>query len=392
MRTTKLLIGAAIVSLVGGTAIATAQTRGITKTEIVLGTHTDLSGPAASYGVTSTNAIRMKFDEVNEKGGINGRKIRYIVEDTQYQIPRAVQAVNKLIQKDNVFAIVAPLGTPMNNAVLPDQLKANVPNLFPFSAARSMSEPFHKLKFGVFFSNYHDQIIAGVKYLMEKTGKKKVCVLYQDTDFGKEILDSVQDLAKAMKFQIVETATNRPTDTDFSAQITKLRGAGCEIVAMGVIVRDAIIPYGTARKMGWTDVEFVATSASFDQIVAGAPGNATEGLYVASGFVMPYRDTASPEVQKWWDAYKAKYNADPNIGAFYGQVMADLVVKALQDAGPNPNVDSFVKALESAKPFRSIFGGPEIRFGPNVRQGSKVVMLHQVKGGRFALIDGNVKY
>jgi branched-chain amino acid transport system substrate-binding protein len=392
MRTTKLLIGAAIVSLVGSTAIATAQTRGITKTEIVLGTHTDLSGPAASYGVTSTNAIRMKFDEVNEKGGINGRKIRYIVEDTQYQIPRAVQAVNKLIQKDNVFAIVAPLGTPMNNAVLPDQLKANVPNLFPFSAARSMSEPFHKLKFGVFFSNYHDQIIAGVKYLMEKTGKKKVCVLYQDTDFGKEILDSVQDLAKAMKFQIVETATNRPTDTDFSAQITKLRGAGCEIVAMGVIVRDAIIPYGTARKMGWTDVEFVATSASFDQIVAGAPGNATEGLYVASGFVMPYRDTASPEVQKWWDAYKAKYNADPNIGAFYGQVMADLVVKALQDAGPNLNVDSFVKALESAKPFRSIFGGPEIRFGPNVRQGSKVVMLHQVKGGRFALIDGNVKY
>lgn len=392
MKTTKLLLGAAVVSLVGSTAIATAQTRGITKTEIVLGTHTDLSGPAASYGVTSTNAIRMKFDEVNEKGGINGRKIRYIVEDTQYQIPRAVQAVNKLIQKDNVFAIVAPLGTPMNNAVLPDQLKANVPNLFPLSAARSMSEPFHKLKFGVFFSSYHDQIRAGVKYLVEKTGKKKVCVLYQDTDFGKEVLDSVQDQVKAMKLTIVETATNRPTDTDFSAQITKLRSAGCEIVAMGAIVRDAIIPYGTARKMGWTDVEFVATSASFDQIVAAAPGGATEGLYVASGFVMPYRDTASAEVQKWWDAYKAKYNTDPNIGAFYGQVMADLVVKALQDAGPNVNIDSFVRALENAKAFRSIFGGPEVRFGPNVRQGSKVVMLHQITGGRFKMIDENVKY
>ena len=392
MKTTKLLLGAAIVSLVGSTAIATAQTRGITKTEIVLGTHTDLSGPAASYGVTSTNAIRMKFDEVNEKGGIHGRKIRYIVEDTQYQIPRAVQAVNKLIQKDNVFAIVAPLGTPMNNAVLPDQLKANVPNLFPFSAARSMSEPFHKLKFGVFFSSYHNQIRAGVKYLVEKTGKKKVCVLYQDTDFGKEVLDSVQDQVKAMKLTIVETATNRPTDTDFSAQITKLRSAGCEIVAMGAIVRDAIIPYGTARKMGWTDVQFVATSASFDQIVAAAPGGATEGLYVASGFVMPYRDTASADVQKWWDAYKAKYNTDPNIGAFYGQVMADLVVKALQDAGPNANVDSFVRALENAKAFRSIFGGPEVRFGPNVRQGSKVVMLHQITGGRFKMIDENVKY
>jgi len=392
MKVSKLLLGAAVVSLAGSTAIATAQVRGVTKTEIVIGTHSDLSGPAASYGVTSTNAIRMRIDEVNDKGGIHGRKIRYIVEDAQYQIPRAVQATNKLIQKDNVFAIVAAMGTPMNNAVLPDQLKAGVPNLFPVTAARSMSEPYHRLKFGIFFSLYHEQIRAGVKHLVETKKKNKVCVLYQDTDFGKEILEGVQDLAKTMKFQIVETATNRPTDTDFSAQITKLRSAGCEIVAMGVIVRDAIIPYGTARKMGWTDVDFVATSASFDQIVASAPGGATEGLYVASGFVMPYRDTASPDVQKWWDAYKAKYNVDPNIGAFYGQVMADLLVKALTDAGPNLTVDTFVKALESAKPFRSVFGGPEIRFGPNIRQGSKVVMLHQITGGRFKLLDENVKY
>jgi branched-chain amino acid transport system substrate-binding protein len=392
MRKAALLSGAVILSLSASVTIAAAQTRGITKTEIALGTHTDLSGPAASYGVTSTNAIRMRFDEVNAAGGIHGRKIRYIVEDTQYQIPRAVQAVNKLIQKDNVFAIIAPLGTPMNNAVLPDQLKANVPNLFPFSAARSMSEPYHRLKFGVFFSTYHDQIRAGVKYLVEKKGKKKICVLYQDTDFGKEVLDSVQEQVKAMKLTIVETATNRPTDTDFSAQITKLRSAGCEVVAMGVIVRDAIIPYATARKLGWTDVDFVATSASFDQIVASAPGNATEGLYVASGFVMPYRDTASPEVAKWWDAYKAKYNAEPNIGAFYGQVMADLLVSSLQAAGPNPTLDGFVKALENAKPFRSIFGGPEFRYGPNVRQGSKVVILHQVTGGRFKIIENNVVY
>lgn len=392
MKTTRLLIGAAIVSLAGSTAIATAQVRGVTKTEIIIGTHTDLSGPAASYGVTSTNAIRMKIDEVNEKGGIHGRKIRYIVEDAQYQIPRAVQAANKLIQKDHVFAIIAAMGTPMNNAVLPDQLKAGVPNLFPVTAARSMSEPYHRLKFGIFFSLYHEQIRAGVKYLVETKKKNKVCVLYQDTDFGKEILEGVKDLAKTMKFQIVETATNRPTDTDFSAQITKLRAAGCEIVAMGVIVRDAIIPYGTARKMGWTDVDFVSTSASFDQIVASAPGNATEGLYVASGFVMPYRDTASPEVQKWWDAYKAKYNTEPNIGAFYGQVMADVMVRALEAAGSNLTVDSFVKALETAKPFRSIFGGPEASYGPKIRQGSKVVMLHQIKNGRFVLVDGNVKY
>src|SRR3546814_18697498 len=76
---------------------------------------------------------------------------------------------------------------------------------------------------------------------------------------------------------------------------------------MGAIVRDAIVPYATARKMGWTDVDFVSQAASFDQSVAGAPGGVTEGLYVAAGTVMPYRDTANQTVAARWAAYKAKF-------------------------------------------------------------------------------------
>src|SRR6266542_2260213 len=97
--------------------VALAQTRGVTPTEIVLGMHTDLSGPAATYGVSSSNAVKMRFDEVNDKGGIHGRKIRLIIEDTQYQVPRAVQAGAKLINRDRIFAMVAGLGTTMNNAL-----------------------------------------------------------------------------------------------------------------------------------------------------------------------------------------------------------------------------------------------------------------------------------
>src|SRR4030095_4031514 len=97
---------------------ASAQTRGVTKTEIVLGMHTDLSGVAATYGVSSSNAVKMRFDEANEAGGIDGRNIKWIVEDTQYQVPRAVQAGAKLINRDKIFAMVAGLGTPMNNALL----------------------------------------------------------------------------------------------------------------------------------------------------------------------------------------------------------------------------------------------------------------------------------
>ena len=102
----------------------------------------------------------MRFDEVNDKGGIHGRKVRLVVEDTQYQVPRAVQAGTKLINRDRIFAMVAPLGTPMNNALFKDQFEAGVPNLFPLSAARSMYEPFHRLKFyGA--ASYVDQVRAG---------------------------------------------------------------------------------------------------------------------------------------------------------------------------------------------------------------------------------------
>src|SRR4029434_690581 len=111
--------------------VALAETRGVTPTEIVLGMHTDLSGPAATYGVSSSNAVKMRFDEVNEKGGIHGRKIKLIVEDTQYQVPRAVQAGAKLINRDKIFAMVAGLGTPMNNALFKDQIAAGGASFFP---------------------------------------------------------------------------------------------------------------------------------------------------------------------------------------------------------------------------------------------------------------------
>src|SRR5438552_13918837 len=232
---------------VAGVAAAQKDTRGVTPSEIGLGMHTDRSGPAATYGVSSSNAVKMRFDELNEKGGVHGRKIRLVVEGTQYQVPRAVQAGTKLINRDHIFAMVAGLGTPMNNALFKDQFDANVPNLFPLSAARSMYEPFHKLKFyGA--ASYVDQVRAGINYFVTKKGKKALCVMYQDTDFGKEVLDGVQMQADKMKVKIVETTTHKPTDQDFTAQITKLKAANCDMVVFGTIVRDSIVPYATARK------------------------------------------------------------------------------------------------------------------------------------------------
>src|SRR5271154_1000350 len=140
------LLTAVLTAVLAGPTMAADTVRGVTDNEIVIGTFTDLSGVTAAWGVNNSNAYRMAFDEVNAEGGINGRKIRYIVEDNQYQVPRSVQAANKLINRDNVFLLVADGGTPMNNAVLPDQLAKGVPNMFPLTSARSMYEPYNRLK------------------------------------------------------------------------------------------------------------------------------------------------------------------------------------------------------------------------------------------------------
>jgi branched-chain amino acid transport system substrate-binding protein len=307
------------------------------------------------------------------------------VEDTQYQVPRAVQAGAKLINRDNIFAMVAPLGTPMNNALFKDQFEANVPNLFPLSAARSMYEPFNKLKFyGA--ASYVDQVRAGINYFVTKKGKKAVCAMYQDTDFGKEVMDGIQMQVEKMKIKLAETTTHKPTDQDFTAQITRLKAAGCDLVVLGTIVRDSIVPYATARKIGWTEVDFLGSAATYDLFVAAAQGGVTEGLYAMGLTDMPYRDTLSPMAQTWFDRYKDKYKAEPNIGAVYGHVAADLTVTGLDKAGKDLSLDSFVKGLESIRGYRDIFNGPEANFGPDKHQGANSSFLAVVKGGRWVRV------
>ena len=362
-----------------GTA-ASAQTRGVTPTEVVFGTHTDLSGVAATYGISSSNGVKMRFDEANEAGGINGRKLKVIVEDQGYQVPKAVQACNKLINRDKVFAFIAAIGTPMNNACFKDQLAAGVPSLFPITAARSMFEPYDRLKFyGA--ASYVDQVRAGINYLVKEKGKKAVCVMYQDTDFGKEVLEGVEQQTKKLGIKIVEATTHKPTDQDFTAPLGKLKNAGCDLVVMGTIVRDTIIPYTAARKAGWTDVTFLGSSATYDLVVGAAPG--MDGFYGMGLTEMPYADSSIGSVKTFVENYKKKFNIDPNIGAIYGYVAADLTVQGLKNAGKDLTLDSFIKGMEAIKDSQDIFGGPKVTFGPNIRQGANSSFVAEVKDGKW---------
>jgi branched-chain amino acid transport system substrate-binding protein len=375
-----LAAGAAAASLA---TAASAQTRGVTATEVTFGMPTDLSGPAATYGVSSSNGVKMRFDEVNEAGGINGRKLRVIIEDQAYQVPKAVQACNKLLNRDKVFAFVGPLGTPMNNACFKDQFAAGVPNLFPLSAARAMYEPYERLKFyGA--ASYVDQIRSGINYFVKNKGVKNVCVMYQDTDFGKEILEGAKEQTEKLGIKLVETTSHKPTDQDFTAPITKLREAKCELVALGTIVRDSIVPYTTARKAGWNDVIFLGAASSYDSFVGAAQG--MDGFYAMGLTEMPYVDSPVPTVKKFVEDYKKKFNVDPNIGAVYGYVAADLTVQGLKNAGKDLTLDSFIKGLEAIKGYKDIFNGPQVSFGPNIRQGANSSFLAEVKNGKWVRV------
>jgi branched-chain amino acid transport system substrate-binding protein len=378
-NTATCFVAAATLLVLGTDAFAETQ-RGVTDTEILVGTITDLSGVTAVQGVNNANAVRLAFDEVNEKGGINGRKIRYIVEDSQYQVPRAVQAINKLINNDGVFFTIEDGGTPMNNATFPMAIEKNVPKLLPLSAARSMFEPFNKLKFSQ-YSSYVDQMRAGVKYFVEQRGKKAICAMYQDTDFGKDVLAGAQMQAEAMGMKIVATTAHKPTDTDFTAAIAKLREANCDLITMGTIVRDSTLIIATVKKVGWK-VDLLGQVASYDTAIAEAPGNVADGFYSMSPSLYAYPDDPRPAIKAFAQKYKARYGVDVNYLGEMGYTSAQIAIEALQRAGRDLTVDSLVKAMESIQDFHDLFGGT-YSFSATNHHGATAAFLSVVHDGRW---------
>jgi len=380
----------ALASMSGTTPVAAEPVHGVTDTEIIIGTVTDLSGVTAIQGVNNANAIRLLFDEANAKGGINGRKIRYVVEDSQYQVPRAVQAMNKLLNNDQVFMTLQDGGTPMNNATWPMAIEKNTPKLLPLTAARSMYEPFHRLKFSQ-TSSYVDQMRSGVKYFVEQRGKKAICLMYQDTDFGKDVLAGVTQQAEAENIKIVATTAHKPTDTDFSAAVTKLREANCDLVTLGTIVRDTTIIISTVKKAGW-DVDLLGQAASYDTAVATAPGGTGEGFYSMTPTLYAYPDDPRPDIRDLMARYRTRYGIDMNYIGQTGVSVAQIALEALRRAGRDLTVDSLVAAMESLHEFTDIYGNT-YSFGPNQHHGSTKAFLAVVKDGRWVpVIDKPLAY
>ncbi|NOD96173.1 ABC transporter substrate-binding protein [Ruegeria sp. HKCCD6228] len=375
---------AAATALTASASIGWAQTQGVTDDEIVIGSVNDLSGIFAAVGVPATKGANVVFDRVNEAGGIHGRKIRYVVEDNGYQMPRAMQGYNKLLNRDKVFAMLQSLGTPMNMAGFKLLDPKGIPNVAPLTAARQMLQEPMRNKF-TSFSTYYDQARVGVKYLAGEFGSKTVCTMYLPTDFGEEILEGSKTGAEEAGIAFGSETTHKPDETDFVGSLSKLKEEGCDIVTMALGVRQAITVVGTAKKMGLTNMKFLGTSASFLTVVAQVPGGVTDGFYAAASWQDLWARADQPAPAAFIEEYKAATGEDPVGFAMLGYSAAEMMVKALEAAGPDLTHDSFIEAMESLD-YQDDLVGNHITYGPDDHQGADTVFVNVVENGAWKLV------
>ena len=381
----RRLLPIAMAALALATGAAFAQSQGVSKTEITVGTIQDLSGPIAGFGKQARNGMQLRVDEINEQGGVNGRKLVLKVEDSGYDPKRAVLAAQKLVNQDKIFAMLGHIGTAGNVATFPVLFAKNVINFYPLTGAREMfEEPNRRLKYA-FSVPYYDQTRTGTPRLVKEKGAKKVCAIYQDDEFGLEVVRGAEDGLKTIGMEMVEKTSFKRGATDFSSQVAKMKASGCDFVVLGTIIRETIGTIGEARKTGFSPT-FMGTTAAYTDLIHKLGGKAMDGMYATMAVQVPYLDEASQPIRFWANKYKTKFNEDPGVFSVYGYEIMDNFIQGAQRAGAGLGTDSFIKAMDSAPIQPDIFGSDTLKFSATKRLGTERSRLSQIQDGRWKVL------
>ncbi|WP_027568257.1 ABC transporter substrate-binding protein [Bradyrhizobium sp. URHA0013] len=396
--TSRFLLSAAIVALTGlpaQPALAQFKTQGVTDTEIVIGTHMDLSGPIKSWGVPASSGMKLAVEQINAAGGINGRKIKLILEDDSYDPKKAVLQTQKLIELDKAFSIVSAMGSATTLAPMPLVQGAGLTHLFPITAAEftfkmDPAKPEDRLKFNM-FSPYYDTMRLGIKYVMEKNGIKKPCIVYQDDEMGKNFTDAYSDQLKDLKVPEATRVSFKRGATDFNSQVARMKADGCDLVALGSVVRESVGIVTAAKKLGWTPL-YVVSSPSYVPDLHDLGKDATEGIFGVGQTEIFYPDTATGKVKEFIEAYRKMFGIDPNLQSTSGYDGAMAFAFYASLAGKNLTTDSLIAAMESGKVFEDIFGGAPVSFSKDNHLGVSAATIGQIKNGRWVTIAKNQSY
>ncbi|GAB7051884.1 ABC transporter substrate-binding protein [Catenuloplanes indicus JCM 9534] len=351
MRNTVLTLAAALLVVAGCSSEAGsgggAAVPGVTDTEIVVGTHMPLTGPASAGYSQIAPATKAYFDFVNAAGGINGRKITLKVKDDGYNPANTQQVVRELVLQDKVFAILNGLGTPTHTGVLDFLNSQRVPDLFVASGSRSWDQPG---KYPGTFGFNPDYTVEGKilgAYVQQNLAGKKTCFLGQDDDFGRDSLAGVTAVLGDAGVAVKQTYTTSVTNV--GPQVDAFKSNACEVVILATVPGFTALTVGTAARQAFTPQWIVSNVGGDYDTLAKSLGDAApllEGLLGAN-----YLPAASAASDPWIQLFQ-KINTQYNAGApfdgntVYGMSVGYLFVQVLQAAGRDLTRESLIDAVE----------------------------------------------
>lgn len=371
----------------GGTEPLRASDVGVTETEIVLGAHIAMTGPAAQYRLYGEGG-KAYFDYVNQElGGVNGRKIVYKLVDDGYEANKAVAAVKQLVDSDKVFAVFQGLGTSSHAAVVDFLNERQVPDMFVRSGASKFNDPArYPWTFQYTFSYVTDGEVMA-EYVAKNYPGKKIGILYQNDDFGKDYLNAfTAKLGSAGT--VVSKQSFEVAAPDVSSQLQQIRNAGAEVVMLFATPKFAALALKWMAQGGWNPVRFMSVVAADQTTIKNAGAAAAEGTFTTGYYGDLEADTTNPHVQLH-KRIMAKYapGIEPSDFTLTGHAAAELMVEVLKRAGRNPTRQSLIKAAESIRDFKDTAA-----LGPATMTSKDHAPLHcerfkQVKGGKFVYIS-----
>jgi len=361
------------------TAPAKVPVPGVTDTEIVLGSWGPQDGPAGAYGVID-RAVAAYFKMVNDQGGINGRKIRFIYENDSYQPAKTVAAVKKLVEEDKVFALVAGLGTAQNLAVMDYLIQNNVPHVAPATGSTAMAVPLKKNVYAVQI-NYLTEATLLIQYALDQLGPKKIAVFYQNDSFGKEGLDAVNAELKKRGLPEAVGVSYEAADTNFAAQALKLQTSGADTVFLWAVPKPGGSVIAEMSKIGFKP-KLLASAVINDPAIFQLAGSGIEGLVIPA-WIPAYDDLTNPKIVEYQEFMK-KYAPNEQIGGFSlsGYCEAMVMAEGLRRAGKNLTRETFLQAMDQMQNYAGS-PLPNVSYSPTDHAGVKTAFLQKAQGGKW---------
>jgi ABC-type branched-subunit amino acid transport system substrate-binding protein len=361
---------------------------GVTDNEIVIGSHQDLSGPIAGWGQQVKLGLEMRAREINEAGGIHGRKIRMIIEDSAYDPKKAIMVTNKMISRDKVFAFIGNMGSPTAGATKPIISRKKIPQMFPLTAASLFYDPYDRYSFAG-FTPYYDQARIIVKWFKKEKNYTRFGLMFQDDEMGAIMKKGVVDELAAQGLKLTAAESYKRGATDFSSQIAKLKKADVQIVVLATVIRETVGALKEAKQIGWK-VDMCGMSPAYTKYVPGLclkAGFSADGFYCVGQTPMIYKDSKLKTVQDWWKKHVEWFGKDPDLPTSAGYAGVHYFAIAAQRVGKNLTREKLIDEMEKFKDEPdTIFGGPGYTFTPTNHQGAFYGNMDIVKDNRFVQV------